>query len=90
MPICDPVPFQKLVAALRIKYTFGVHLLSLNHLACKLDLPAPRGTLGSGGTNAVLEPANPDPEEQRALLEASAGQPRDHLVFSVALGPSLS
>jgi integrase len=36
-----------------------------------------------------LSPPTLTREEQRALLEASAGHPRDHLVFSMALGTGL-
>jgi hypothetical protein len=36
-----------------------------------------------------LSPATLTRDEQRALLEASAGHPRDHLVFSMALRTGL-
>ena len=41
--------------------------------SCKLDLPAPRGTLGSRRTRMpYLNPPTLTRDEQRALLEASA------------------
>jgi integrase len=36
-----------------------------------------------------LSPPTLTREEQRSLLEASAGYPRDHLAFSVAIGTGL-
>ena len=61
------------------------------HNGIRLDFSATSGIIQRprGGTDAAPSPPTLTHSEQKAILRATARNPRDHLIYSLALGTGL-
>jgi len=65
----------------------GVSALATSLLS--LDFAPHLGTFVAGGPMPHLSPPTLTQSETKAILHSTAGQPRDHLIYSLALGTGL-